>query len=610
MEIKYTTTRPKNKIDAMPLKEILEEFDRPDRKGFDEHAVSKELRAINRKADDISIEFLAETLAFSFSEGTNMLGGWGLHYGPASSLKNEDGTFSIFPSITQITPAILAYYAIRAKEALNPVLTARYSGLVWDFHLKVCLSKPPFEMAKIHIKALLDIADGDYYSRSYTVYKKLKRALDLILSLKDEGLLQECKEVIIRYEERHGADNSPGLWGYAFDLLLANKKVSLEPSEKNGILQELENKLLRITSEQDIKKMSPHAAESAAKRLADYYFKKNKKGEVKRVIAATESAYAKIHSKSSAMQVAHYLKRIYNMYAKYNLTEEMDTLLIKLRNIGQEVAAELKSVPVEFEMDWEGIDKAMTALLAYDIETILYSIATEFVPKKEQAKTDLEEISRQSPLAFFFNKQLQDTNGRIVAELQSIEKDPEGHLAHHIAEGMTLSSIILRNAFERLIGEARLNCEEALRFIKASPILNPKRYPLLDRAMTAYFDKDYAVFLHMAIPQIEEAIRHVVEISGGSVLKINRSGSQQLKTFDEILRDEILIKPLGEDLPNYLRILFTDQRGWNLRNDICHGMVDSNRFNSMTADRVLHAMLCLGIIRESEEETTILPKTP
>ncbi|MGB0789569.1 MAG: DUF4209 domain-containing protein, partial [Marinirhabdus sp.] len=39
----------------------------------------------------------------------------------------------------------------------------------------------------------------------------------------------------------------------------------------------------------------------------------------------------------------------------------------------------------------------------------------------------------------------------------------------------------------------------------------------------------------------------------------------QLKTFDDILRDEIVKQVLGEDIQIYLRVLFTDQRGWNLR---------------------------------------------
>ena len=86
-------------------------------------------------------------------------------------------------------------------------------------------------------------------------------------------------------------------------------------------------------------------------------------------------------------------------------------------------------------------------------------------------------------------------------------------------------------------------------------------------------------------------------MAGGNVLKQARGGSFHLRTFDEILRDEIIIEALGEDFADYFRILFTDQRGWNVRNNVCHGLKEPSMFNSQIADRLLHALLCLGLIQ-------------
>jgi hypothetical protein len=119
--------------------------------------------------------------------------------------------------------------------------------------------------------------------------------------------------------------------------------------------------------------------------------------------------------------------------------------------------------------------------------------------------------------------------------------------------------------------------------------------------LNAYFCEDYLVAIHLLIPQIEEAIRNLIEYSGGNVLKPSRNGGYQLRTFDDLLRDDLIERGLGENFANYFRILFTDQRGWNLRNEVCHGMANPNRFDAQTADRVIHGLLCLGLIKKKSE---------
>ena len=110
--------------------------------------------------------------------------------------------------------------------------------------------------------------------------------------------------------------------------------------------------------------------------------------------------------------------------------------------------------------------------------------------------------------------------------------------------------------------------------------------------------------MHLLIPQIEEAIRNIVEFAGGNVLKPNNNGTSfMLRTLDEILRDPITVSSLGDDLCYYFRILFTDQRGWNMRNNVCHGIVGMETFTHQSADRVLHALLCLGILRKKPATT-------
>ena len=117
--------------------------------------------------------------------------------------------------------------------------------------------------------------------------------------------------------------------------------------------------------------------------------------------------------------------------------------------------------------------------------------------------------------------------------------------------------------------------------------------------MQAYFEKNYVAAIHILIPQIEEAARNLIELNSLSIYKNTRYGGIMVKTFDEILNDIIMTDVLPIDLCYYLRILYTDPRGWNLRNQFCHGFYPAGLVNYATADRVLHSLLCFAMIRKN-----------
>ena len=93
----------------------------------------------------------------------------------------------------------------------------------------------------------------------------------------------------------------------------------------------------------------------------------------------------------------------------------------------------------------------------------------------------------------------------------------------------------------------------------------------------------------------------MVEIAGGGILKSARGGGFHLKTLDELLRAREVEGALGEDAGFYFRVLLTDQRGWNIRNKVCHGMIPPEQISKGVADRLLHVLLILAILRLNED---------
>src|SRR5690242_14513200 len=94
------------------MENILESYDDINRKGFDEFEVSSKLKSIApEKREEISIELLAEMMAFDFMENyPDRRTGWGTYFGPMMVWSNGDGTSTESPSIKLVTPQILDYW--------------------------------------------------------------------------------------------------------------------------------------------------------------------------------------------------------------------------------------------------------------------------------------------------------------------------------------------------------------------------------------------------------------------------------------------------------------------------------------------------------------------
>ena len=159
--------------------EVLSRFDaRTD--PFDEHEISDAVRRLRGK-DDTSeppLEWLAEAMAFSFCEDyRGRDGGWGTHFGPEFSGVTKDGDRHDWPSLNAVTPEMLDYWAVRAKEARHPILRARYAGLVWDLAKEATGGSPGVEMARIRIDSVIEIAASGAHPHETEIIRKLGHAI-------------------------------------------------------------------------------------------------------------------------------------------------------------------------------------------------------------------------------------------------------------------------------------------------------------------------------------------------------------------------------------------------------------------------------------------------
>ncbi|WP_444921294.1 DUF4209 domain-containing protein [Microbulbifer sp. CnH-101-G] len=571
------------------LARLLEEFEEK----TSEHCISSKIN--NATEDDQSPEAIAERLAFGFCENySGKQSSWGTYYGPMMVWVGDDGKPYESPSLSLVDHDMIEYWKNRSKNTNNPIMKARYSGIVWDLSEAAIGEKPSYRIAIDYVNALLEVTDNDLCEHPTETITKITRAFSVASALNNSELIKKSIESAIKLEDRIAEDDKAGLWGFSFDLFVLGKCRYLSDIQKRKLIEDLESRLERV-----FKDCSPWVCESAGIPLATYYRSKGMDADVSRVIDIVGRCFENACEGSAAMLASSWLQHVHDIYINYNMKSSAERVSRKISQIGPEVIESMQEFSHSTEIPRKKLDAYLDSMTSGDLETTLNRIAIQFIPKKNQAEQQVLKLARKYPLTYLFTKTLQDHKGRPVATIGGIEEDLEGNIIQQLSQKMNIDSFFLRHSFNKASEVYGMSSDELTSFILRSPIFEESKNNIVQKGVKAYLDEDYMSAIHILVPQAEAAIRTLVELMGGATLRKNRQGGLQLRTFDDLLRDEGVENCFGADTSFYFRMLLTDQRGWNMRNDVCHGISPAGAFNYSTADRVMHVMLCLSQVRES-----------
>jgi len=558
-----------------------------------EHSI---LSMINKVIEeDQSTEAVAERIAFGFCEDyLDKENGWGTYYGPMMVWVGDDGKTYESPSISFVSKDVINYWKNRSEGTNNPIMKARYSGLVWDLSKTAIGEKPDYRVAINYVNALLNVTNEDLCEHSTEIITKITRAFKVALGLNNAKLIKQCIKSAINLEDRIAEDDKAGLWGFCFDLFILGKSKHLSRDQEMKLIQDLESRLTRVSKDH-----SPWVCESAGIPLATYYRSKGMDDDVTRVIELVGSRFEESCNGLAPMQASSWLQHAHDIYISYNLKESAERVSKKISEIGPEVVESMQEFSHSMEVPKEKLEAYLDSMTSGGLDKTLHRIALQFLPKKDQVERQVLDLAKNHPLTYLFTKTLQDHKGRPVATIGGIEDDLEGNIIHQLSQNMSIDSFFLRHSFRKASEVYGMSAQEVTDFVLNSPIFEESKKDILHTGIQAFLKEDHISAVHILVPQAEAAIRTLVEMMGGATLRKNRQGGLQLRTFDDLLRDEAVETCFGTDSSFYFRILLTDQRGWNIRNDVCHGISPTGTFNYSTADRIMHVILCLAQVRES-----------
>lgn len=490
---------------------------------------------------------------------------------------------------------MIAYWTERAQAVSHSILKARYAGLAWDLAGKVAGAGKNENMARTYVEAALEIAEKRLGDHERFAMEKLAYALAVAISINDQTLLARVRTSIIALEDVIAKDEMLGLWGFSFRLLLNGKKTGLTQAEEDGIVRRMEERLARIQQQAGNWHFS---MERVVELLAPYYQRKTRLQDRDRVCAELLSALDRLPKGMAPFMKKGYYETAERNLRRWGAHDLAKTALQVVQKLGPASREAMKGFKHTMEVPRDRVIAHTREILSGDLEQAISRFISAYLPSREQVKAQVNENASKFIFQFLCRQALVDADGRTTAVLGDVESD-DAHLAKHLAMTLQFQSLFMRHTCREFCSNKDISPATLLAEIEKSSLFDSSDLSLLKIALDAYWQENAVVFIHVAIPRIESALR---ELAGSmeAILKPSRAndGGYHLQTLDQVLRMDSVKHCYGEDVAWYLRVLLTENRGGlNLRNDVCHGMCNVSAFNMHTADLIFHALLLVASVR-------------
>jgi hypothetical protein len=136
---------------------------------------------------------------------------------------------------------------------------------------------------------------------------------------------------------------------------------------------------------------------------------------------------------------------------------------------------------------------------------------------------------------------------------------------------------VIDPARKQIVIEHDVGIPDWLDITTGSAFVPPEREYLWAIGLHAGLIGDWPVALHILVPQIEHALRHLLKARNVVTHSLDDRGIEEERPLDWLLNNEKLVESLGPDYTYHLACLLVERFGSNLRNLMAHGLLsDSN----------------------------------
>jgi lysyl-tRNA synthetase class 1 len=578
------------------VEEVIQRFEQPG-ESFTVHdiqqALSNARRAMEGASEAESFAVWSEVLAFALVVNRTGASPWGTFFAPVGSGTDKDGNVVYFPDIASANAAVIDHWAERARRINHPVLKARYADLVWDLAPVIARRRRDPDMARLAADAYLASALPPIMPALPHRLDSALRAFDLARFINDHQRTEAARERLLALQ-REAVAARKGLWWRAYDRLMDDRSAGLSNEQREELVDGLEELAREFGDASDPKKFNPHALENAASRLIRYYARLRRREEVRRLHVAVARAFEHFARLGNAAVASSVLQTAVNAYRHAGMPEESRRVRVFMEEKIRQAREEMAPISTEYTISHEDIDKFCASIVVDNLTSTLVRFAAAFLPKRNELEEYIEHMLKNTPFFALMPQQLM-ADGHVAANIGSVENDLPGRLLQQATMGFGLSQIWLQETINKLFETHDLTPDHFATWANRTGIFEDITF--VREGVQAWFAGDLSKAVHVLVPQAERGLRGIADQLGHPVTKAHPAvaGAGVALTMGDVLYTREIADRLGPDISLYFLALYADPRGYNLRNQVAHGLIKPEQVSEHLANLVVHTFLVFGV---------------
>ena len=524
-------------------------------------------------------------------------------------VENSQGWF-LPDAVSHFSDDQVRYYCKRLKEAKNPFLLCQYSQYLFEHDGNLCeLNR--FEVGKIVIENLLQKAElirinGSCVAVEFSVIDALNSAIEAAFRLRNAELVKKVLKPIDSYlVEIMG--NKKYRWLLELSEIYRNavgrKFLKIEEKEEiNSLLTGLEEARDHYWNEDP---PNLHLYRGYCEELISWVkLQDSDEEEIKKLQLDIGRSFEEEainqqgrEEKSKLVEAAFY-EAAMNHYRNIGESEKVSEMKVKVKKSYKDSfqKGEFKTVMLSAPLSEEVVERFFSRYpVELDLNEAIDRLATDslLIPDLEKIKQGANQ-EHGSMLSFLKNSMVNPHEGNKIYqetdEVDKVEKSVARLYGFHL---QFIHGNLLFPLFDAMEKERNLRAKNIVEKICSWPMLDSKNAPLITAGIDRYFEDDFVSAIHVLTPQLESTIRRAFSKAGMAVTSIKKGMAQHEETFTVFLERPDVIDKLGPNFHQYLSYAMVDQLGFNIRNDVAHGLISPEHCNKAVSLIIIHLFLCL-----------------
>ncbi|HCA5186334.1 DUF4209 domain-containing protein [Acinetobacter baumannii] len=270
------------------------------------------------------------------------------------------------------------------------------------------------------------------------------------------------------------------------------------------------------------------------------------------------------------------------------IEDKIDDIQRKIAKAGEDSLAYMVQIPYP-KTDFSDVEieaKNYVSGKSGAINALIYFVKLYQGPNYEEIENNAKQALHQSFFPGLYSVKHLDRGGRVFAKSPATNKfEPyDGSVNEEILEGkilelfkLEISRIVqhmVMPALEQITHEYRISKDLLRAICEASPIIPRDRIMLMVDALWYGFEYEFAASIHLLCPQIENIVRIQLNNKGAITLTRDEDGVANENGLSTLMKHPEIVGIFGKNLSFEIESIFSKALGYNLRNNVAHGLLN------------------------------------